>query len=99
AGRVDQDGVVAEPPVAVARPADAAQAFLPEALLQGKAQPRVLQRGGLAGAGRPDDHVPGKPGEGRSAPLAARLLEHGERLGEALAQARDLVLALRRAGG
>src|SRR4029079_6670316 len=58
AGGVEEHRFVAEPPVAVARAADAAQRPLADALLQRKAQAGIEQRRRLAGARRADDHVP-----------------------------------------
>ena len=61
AGRVDQHGLLGEPPVAIARAADA----LDDGLRLAAARERELQAGidqrrGLAGARRPDDDVPGQ---------------------------------------
>ena len=58
AGGVEQHGVVGEPPVAVARAADAADRLLAELLGERKAQARVDQRRRLARARRADEHVP-----------------------------------------
>jgi len=57
AGRVEQHRLVGQPPVAVARPADAADAAAGRRHVR-ELKPRVPQRGRLAAAGRPDDHVP-----------------------------------------
>ncbi len=92
---VEQHGLVGEPPIAVARAADALQRALGARIAERKAQPGVEQRGGLARAGGADEHVPGQLGD-RAALAAgaaeARLAQHGERVLEALAQHRDLVL-------
>ncbi len=53
--RVDDGGFVGEPEVEIARAADPLQRRVGE----GKAQAGIEQGGGLAGAGRSDDHVPG----------------------------------------
>ena len=58
AGGVEQDRLVREPPVAVARAADAAQRFLAELLRQREVEAGVDDRRGLARARRPDDDVP-----------------------------------------
>ena len=58
ARRVEQDRLVREPPVAVARAADAAQRLLAELLRQRKVQAGVHQHRGLARARRADDDVP-----------------------------------------
>ena len=58
AGGVEQHGVVGKPPVAVAGAAHAAQRGFAEAIRQREVQAGVDQRGGLAGAGRADDHIP-----------------------------------------
>src|SRR5205814_874216 len=58
-GGVEQDRFVGEPPVAVARAADAANAAAAR-IEEGKLEPGVLERGGLPGAGGPDDDVPGE---------------------------------------
>src|SRR5207237_4691371 len=79
-----------EPPVAVARAANALQRLLARArIAQGEAQPGVEQRRGLARARRADEHVPGELRD--SALLAFRrleagILQHAERILEALAQ-------------
>ncbi len=62
-GGIDQHGLVGEPPVAVARAADTADAVrgaLPGLVGEREVQAAIDQRGGLAGAGRADEHVPGK---------------------------------------
>ena len=60
AGGVDQHRVVGEPPVAVARAADAAHRAWPSLSASGKCSPELTQRRGLARAGRADEHVPGQ---------------------------------------
>ena len=59
AGGVDQHGVLGEPPLAQPGAADARHRALAHLGGQRELQPGVQQRGGLAGAGRPDDGVPG----------------------------------------
>src|SRR5262245_38297812 len=46
--RIEQDRLIREPPVAVARAADAAQRFLTELLREREIQARIDDRGGLA---------------------------------------------------
>ena len=58
AGGIEEDRLVGEPPVAVARAADAAQRPLADALLDRELQPGIDQRGGLARTRRADDDVP-----------------------------------------
>ncbi len=56
---VDQHRLVGEPPVAVARAADAAKLVLRRASRRAETcSPELTQRGGLARAGRADDDVP-----------------------------------------
>ena len=55
---VEKHRFVGEPPVAVARAADAAQRALAHPLLQRELQPRVDERRRLAGPRRADEHVP-----------------------------------------
>ena len=57
-GRVDQDGVLGEPPVAQPRASHAGDGALAHLLRQRKTQTGVQQRRRLAGARRPDDGVP-----------------------------------------
>src|SRR5690606_19118068 len=91
AGRVDQDRIVREPPVAVARAADAADRIRPEALAQREAQTRAHERRGFAGARRADDDVPRQVVQVQPPLAAARLLEHAERVLEAAAHRRELL--------
>ena len=58
AGRVDQHGVLGEPPIAQASASHACDGPLAHLLRQRKAQAGVQQRRCLAGAGRADDGVP-----------------------------------------
>ena len=58
--RVEQDRLVGEPPVAVARAADAANATLAELFGKGKLQAGIDQRRGLAGPRRADEQIPGQ---------------------------------------
>ncbi len=69
AGGVDQHRLVGEPPVAVARAADAAHAGAAHLLGQREVQAGVDQRRGLARAGRADEDVPGQLDRGMAAPL------------------------------
>jgi hypothetical protein len=101
AGGVDQHRLVGEPPVAVAGAADALDRRLAHLAGQREGQPGIHQRGGLARPRGADEHVPGQLVEVLAAleerPLARRagtLLEHLQRLGEALAE--HLGLAIRR---
>ena len=57
-GGVDQHGLGGEPPVAVARAADALHHWLAERAGQRKLEPGIDQRGGLAGPRGADDDVP-----------------------------------------
>ena len=57
-GRVDQHGVLGEPPVAQPRASHAGDGALAHLLRQRKAQAGIQQRRRLAGAGRADDGVP-----------------------------------------
>ena len=84
AGRVEEHRFVGEPPVAVARAADAAQRALADALLERELQAGVDERRGLAGAGRADDDVPRQVVEAVAA--APVLLQRGDRFLEPLAQ-------------
>ncbi|MNQ40754.1 hypothetical protein D3C85_544150 [compost metagenome] len=91
AGGIQQHGFVGEPPVAVARTAHTANGAAAHLRGQGEVQPGIDQRGGLARAGRADDHVPGQFVQ--VAPLApAQLgaLEQGQRLVHALLERRQL---------
>ena len=63
AGGVEEDALVGEPPVAVARAADAAHARRRCAHVR-EDEAGLLERRRLARAGRADDHVPGKLVEG-----------------------------------
>ena len=58
--RIDQNGLFREPPIAVARAADARHRRRRRASRQRKFQPGIHQRRRLACAGRTDDHVPGQ---------------------------------------
>ena len=58
AGRVDQHRVFSEPPLAKPGATDARHRVLPHLGGQRESQPGIQQSGRLAGAGRPDDHVP-----------------------------------------
>ena len=58
AGGVDQHRLFGEPPVAVARTADALDRRLAHLAGQREGQSGVHQRRGLAGAGRADEHIP-----------------------------------------
>ncbi len=60
AGGVDQHGLFGEPPVAVARAADARDACRRAAAGERELQARIDERRRLAGAGRADDDVPGQ---------------------------------------
>src|ERR1043165_1853823 len=61
-GGVEQDGVVGQPPVAVARAADALEPVARAREVR-ELEPRVAQDRGLAARGRADDGVPGQPVE------------------------------------
>ena len=78
-GGVEDDGVVGEPPVAVAGPARAA---IGSPLVERKREPGVADGGGLASARRADDHVPGELVErgATSACSEAALLQRGDGL-------------------
>ena len=103
AGGVDEHGLVGEPPVAIARAADAANAGATHLLGQRKSEPGVEQRRGLAGARRADEDVPGQLVEkGAALParsFAGRVLQHGERLAETLVERRQLAIRRARALG
>ncbi len=58
AGGIQQHRFVGEPPVAVARAADAAQRRFAELVRQRELQPGVDQRGGFTGTRGANDHVP-----------------------------------------
>src|SRR6185369_6648805 len=85
----------AEPPVALARAADAGERVAPEPFGERKAQARMQQRRGLAAPRRADDQVPGQllhlppvlPPAAGTLGLDA-LPQHRERLAETLAQFR-----------
>src|SRR6185312_5798040 len=95
AGGIEQDGLVGEPPVAIARAADTLHRVLDVFSRQREVEPGILQRRRLARAGRPDQHVPGQLIEVTALALAAgALLEERERFLEALAQQRDLLAGL-----
>ena len=74
AGGVDQHRLVGEPPVAVARAADAAHAAGAHLLGQREGEPGVEQRRRLARAGRADEDVPGQLVQVGAAPEAASAL-------------------------
>ena len=90
-GRIDQDGVVREPPVAIARAADAPNCVGAEAIGERKSQPGIHERGRLTRARRADDHVPGQIVETEAPFAPARLLQDAERLFEAILDRVDLV--------
>ena len=71
AGGVEHDGFVGQPPVAVARAAEALDRAPPPPRRVRELQARVAQRRALAGAGRADDRVPGQQVQ-RVAPVARR---------------------------
>ena len=85
---VDQHGFVGEPPLAQPGAADAGERAAAHLLGQREFEAGVEQRGGLAGAGRPDDDVPGLLVDG--AALAARLAQRRHRRAELLLQRRGL---------
>src|SRR5262249_57695756 len=97
--RVEEDRLVGEPPVAVARAADTPHRFAAETIREREPQPRVDERGRLAGARRADEDVPGQvveillraqradPGpERRAISAEAQLLQEIQRLLETLAE-------------
>src|SRR5207247_1406657 len=57
---VQQDGFVGEPPVAVARTADAADGLVAKLVGEWELQPGIDQRGGLARSRGADEDVPGQ---------------------------------------
>ena len=77
-GRVDQHRLVGEPPVAIARAADTCHRLRLARPGKRKVQAGIDQCGGLAGARRADDDVPGDLVE--EVALAARLPERRDRL-------------------
>ena len=79
AGGVDQHRLFGEPPVAVARAADARDRRGRRAARQRKFQAGIDQRRGLAGAGRADDDVPRQIVE-IAGLAAARGLQRRERI-------------------
>lgn len=102
AGGVQQHGLVGEPPVAVARAADATDRRLAELGGQRKVEARVDQRRGLARTRRADDEVPGQlvdvaPRQAPEPPLLrlseTRLAQDIDRLLEALLEFGHLFLA------
>jgi len=103
AGGIEQHGLVGEPPVAVARAADALDGILAHLALERKAQARVHQRRGLAGAGRADEHVPGQLVEVVAAAaglvVEARLAQRAHRVVEALLELGHLALRHRAVAG
>jgi len=91
AGGVDEDGLVAEPPFAVARAAHAAHAGLAELVGEREVQTRVQQRRRLARTRRADEDIPGQLVERAAAAEQAllgarRLLQQADGLAEALLQ-------------
>ena len=107
-GGVQDHRLLGEPPVAVARAADAANGVLAELVHQREFHARIPERGGLARPRRTDDHVPRQliqipPGTERTA-AQTRLFQRGDGLAEALLQGGDLLgrgvrLGLSRRGG
>ncbi len=96
AGRVDQHGLVGEPPVAVAGAAHAANrraaSLATRGIGQREAQPAIDERRRLAGAGRPDEHVPGKLVEVAAEPPGqAGALQLAQRVSQALTQQGQLL--------
>ena len=91
AGRVDQHGILGEPPVAEPRAADAGDRPLPHLGGQRELQAAVQQRRRLAGAGRPDDDVPGLLVE--VAARAARPLQQRQRGRHPVAKGRRFLVA------
>ena len=99
---IEQHGLVAEPPVAVARAAHARDLVPSQLPGQRKAQAGVDQRGRLAGSRRTDEHIPGQlvevaflaqrqqPGQPLVLLTEPALVQQLERLPEALAQQLDL---------
>ena len=57
-GSVEQHRFIGEPPIAMPRAADTADGTAAHGLAQGKLQPGMGQRRGLAAARRADEHVP-----------------------------------------
>ena len=84
-GGVEKDGFVGEPPIAIARAADAAQRPFSHALLERKLQPRIEQGRRLPGARGADDDVPRQVIQAVTA-AAPRLLERRDPGFESLAQ-------------
>ena len=76
---VDQHRILGEPPVTVARPADTGDGGRCRAARQRKFQPGIHQRGGLAGAWRSDQQIPGQVIE-MIALSVARLLQRCQRV-------------------
>ena len=76
---VDEHGLVGEPPIAIARAADALHGARRGVVGERKLQPGIDQRRRLAGAGRPDDEIPRQIVEIARARLAA-LLQRRERV-------------------
>ena len=92
-GRVDEDGVLGEPPVAVARAADAGDGGGRRALRERELEARIDQRGGFSRARRPNDDVPGQIVE-EIALRAGRLLERRKRIVHFLLKHRAVVIRL-----
>ncbi len=91
-GRVEDDGLVREPPVAIARPAGARERVSPD----GELEPRVLEGRALSRLRLPDEEVPGQRVDVEPGPL--QVLHRLQPLdGEVLQRLAHLLL--RRAGG
>ena len=89
AGGVDQHRGLGEPPVAHARAADAGDRALAHLGGERERQAGVQQRGGLAGAGRPDDRVPRLLVQ--VAARAGCLLQQRQRRGQLVAHGRHFL--------
>ena len=96
-GRVDQHGLVGEPPVAISRAADALDRLGRGVAGERKLEARIDQRRRLAGAGRADDEIPGQVVEGGRAGLAGAL-EGRKRVLHFLLQDRGVAFLFRRLG-
>src|SRR4051812_89710 len=93
AGRVEKHRLVAEPPLAIPRPANARYLWRRVLILQRKAQARIEERGRIPGAGRADDCVPRKVIHRNTAaigPRKPRRLERPRACFESLAQFSDV---------
>lgn len=91
ARRVDDDGVLEEPPVAVARAGDARGAA---GLGKGRGELGAAQGGGLPGAALADDEVPGKDIEGVALFFQVGLAQRAHGLLPALLQLPQIVALL-----